>query len=176
MTCAVGIVRSGRVWIGADSAATSDDLIATRAPKVFRAGPLLVGFAGSYRSAQVLEHGLEVPSQADGQSDLAWLSTTFLDALRQAQRRAGAIRRDAEVDGSATAYLIGYRGALYELDGEYAIGVVGEYAAIGSGGAVALGSLHATPALSPRRRVEAALEAAACHCVGVRAPFSVVAL
>lgn len=175
MTCIVGIAWRGSVFIGGDSAAVTDELIATRGPKVFQVGDMLVGFAGSYRAAQVLQYGIELPNHPDDMSDIEWLSTLFVDGLRSAHRRAGAIRIEAGIDGSTIALLLGYRGGLYEVDGEYAVSHVTGHSSVGSGASVALGALHATrKGKDPRKRVLIALEAAAACCNGVRAPFAIM--
>lgn len=175
MTCVAGIARASQVWIGADSAASTDDLIATRTPKVFRLGELLVGFAGGYRAAQVLRFGIELPEHDPRLSSVEWLSTIFVDALRSAHRRSGVMRSEAGLDLNTTAFLIGYRGGLYDLDGEYAVTEVSDYAAIGDGAAVALGSLATTPRiLKPVRRLELALAASEKHCPSVRGPFLIL--
>lgn len=173
MTCVAGVVRSGRVWIGADSAATTDDLVALRQPKVFQVGGLTVGFAGSYRAAQVLRFGIEFPPDTAA-DPLEWLSTAFVDVLRAAHRRAGAMRLESGLDACTTAFLVGYRGGLYDLDGEYAVTEVRDYAAVGAGASLAMGVLAVTSRMRPARRVELALQTAEKHCPSVRGPFLIL--
>ena len=175
MTCVAGIVRAGQVWIGADSAASTDDLVSIRAPKLFRLGGLLVGFAGSYRAAQILQYGVELPEAST--PALEWLATAFVDVLRTAHRRGGAMRLDAGLDGNTIELLVGYRGGLFEVDGDYAVAEVHDYAAVGSGAPLAIGALAATPKiLNPVNRLERALDVAERHCPSVRGPFSIVKL
>jgi hypothetical protein len=52
MTCIVGLVDGGRVWLGGDSAGVSGwDLTVRADRKVFRNGPYVMGFTTSFRMA-----------------------------------------------------------------------------------------------------------------------------
>ena len=59
MTCIIGLVADGRVYLGGDSAAVHGwTRRRTRLRKVFRKGPFLVGYTTSFRMGQLLEHQL----------------------------------------------------------------------------------------------------------------------
>ena len=61
MTCVIGLEHKGEVYIGADSAATSGWAVsATRLPKVFLVNEFLIGYAGSFRMGQLLQHKLQI--------------------------------------------------------------------------------------------------------------------
>jgi ATP-dependent protease HslVU (ClpYQ) peptidase subunit len=81
-----------------------------------------------------------------------------------------------EEDGSQSfdgALLVAVRGNLFVIDEDFQVGEHADgYAAIGSGGSVALGALHATDGYLPHdKRVIAALKASERFCAGVRGPF-----
>ncbi len=69
MTCIVGLVHEGVVYMGGDSAATSSaylnqTILATE--KVFRNGEFLIGAAGSERASLLLRHSLSPPRNVPG--------------------------------------------------------------------------------------------------------------
>lgn len=193
MTCVVGLVHGGTVWIGADSAAT-DDIVSVRyaTPKVFRRGKLLFGVIDSFRMRDILHHDLEITRRPPGMSDDKYLVQHVVEDIRAAFEAAGFDpMTDNEDDVGSGAVLIGYHGRLWCMDWDYHLGeTVDGYIAIGSGADYALGSLHTSSKLwsrteypvrqehplDPKPRVLAALQASA-HCSQtVRAPFKVLSV
>ena len=72
--------------------------------------------------------------------------------------------------------LLGYKGKLYVLDGDWNIGEPAEnYTALGSGASVAMGAMFATfkasKSMTPKARLEVALQAASEYMVGISPPF-----
>jgi len=62
MTCVVGLVEDGTVYLGGDSAGTSqNDMDIYRTDKVFTRPPFIFGGAGSYRGIQLLKYELAIP-------------------------------------------------------------------------------------------------------------------
>lgn len=62
MTCIVGLVDQGNVWIGGDSAGVGGyDLMLRADQKVFRNGDFLMGFTSSFRMGQLLRYKLSPP-------------------------------------------------------------------------------------------------------------------
>ena len=64
MTCVIGIVDNGKVWMGGDSAAidSEEETITLRKdPKVFRNEDFLIGFAGTYRLGQLIQYMFNCP-------------------------------------------------------------------------------------------------------------------
>lgn len=176
MTVIVGVEHRGQVWIGGDSASIAGETITARADeKVFRNGPYLLGFAGSFRVGQIIRYAFSPPGQVFD-DDMQHLCVDFVDAMRVAQREKRALRRvDEETHESDSQFLLGYRGRLYAVDGDYQVERPAElYSAIGVGADFALGALAATNKKDPQKRVLAALEASARHCAGVRGPFVVL--
>lgn len=176
MTAIAGLVDTdGRVFIGGDSAGIAGYSRVVRADtKVFRRGPYVFGFAGSFRIGQLLHHVLNVPIPPDNTKHLdAFMVGPFIDAVRECLKAGGAneIYREVETGG---VFLTGIRGQLYCVDSDYQVGIpaIG-YEAIGCGEDLVRGSLHATAPLkwSPRRRITRALEAAVTFSAGVAPPF-----
>lgn len=177
MTCIVGLVHEGRVFIGGDSAAVGGWRTRPSAvSKVFVKGPFAIGYTSSFRMGQILEHYLEVPEQAPGTDDMAFMVRVFVEQVRQCLKERGFSKVENNQEEGGT-FMVGYRGRLYLIWDDYQ---VSEYqdgiAACGSGEAYALAALHALRArgLSPETRVLSALDAAQYFNIGVRGPFMVI--
>ncbi|HSK39301.1 MAG TPA: hypothetical protein VK943_06005 [Arenibaculum sp.] len=174
MTCIVGLVDDGRVWMGGDSAGVSGLDITVRAdPKVFRNGPFLIGFTSSFRMGQLLNFRLKVPAQEPGTDVFGYMVTVFVEAARDCLKEGGYAQRnnDAETGGS---FLVGYRGRLFSIQSDYQVCEADRsFHAIGCGADYALGAFAASRQLPAEQRVRLALEVAETFSGGVRAPFRI---
>jgi len=174
VTCIVGIVHNGSVYMGGDASGVAEYNIQNRRnPKVFQNGPFLIGYMGSFRMGQILQYKFKPPVQKDDEDDMYFMVTSVIDAIRKCFNENGfsSIKNNEEEGGF---FLIGYKGKLYEIQSDYHVAVHYEpYTAIGSGDAIALGSLHSTEKLnlSPYKRIKWALQAAERFNCSVRGPF-----
>jgi ATP-dependent protease HslVU (ClpYQ) peptidase subunit len=177
MSCVIGLAQRRRVYIGADSGAVGSRFIrTTNLPKVFRRGPFLIGYVGSFRMGQVLEHYLDVPAQAPDEGEMTYMVTRFIDAVRDLLRAKGVMSIDHHKE-TGGQFLVGYRGRLYSVNSDFHVGDMADgFDAIGSGAVVALGALMALEGLAPRERITRALEIAAYYIVDVYPPFRVLSL
>lgn len=179
MTCIVGLVDRGTVYVGGDSAAVGGLSIETRAdPKVFVRDGVIIGYTSSFRMGQLLQYALQIPEQSARQTDMAYLVTTFADAVRALYRERGFMGKVGEREDGGT-FLLGYRGRLYKVADDFQVAQVAHpYDAVGCGGELALGALYATAdcGLDPEARIRVALAAAAEFSAGVRPPFHVLRL
>lgn len=177
MTAIVGIAHDRSVYIGGDSGCSNGWHDSVRSDtKVFQNGPYLFGFTTSFRMGQLLHHAL-TPPEPTGDLD-RFMSTTFIDAIRECLKLGGWAEKTNEREKGGQ-FLVGVAGRLFDIDSDYQVGEeAAGHAAIGSGYLVALGSLYATgeTRMSPRRRVQTALEAAERYTAGVRAPFTCLVL
>ena len=186
MTCIVGLHSKGKVWIGGDSAGVSPATLSKvlrKDSKVFKIGTeYIVGYSGSFRFGQVLRYKFIPPEKPEGKDDYEFLVTDWLDTLRSTLRDSGFTKIDDNVETFEDAYaLIGYNGKLYCLEEDLQIGeLTVPFASIGCGSDFAFGSLDTSIKLSkrmsPRKRVQLALEAAAAFSGGVSAPFTIQSL
>lgn len=182
MTCIVGLVKNGTVWLGGDSAATDGNMDRTiiKDPKVFVKGEVGFGVCGSPKVMDALAHGMELPIQQDG-DDRSFLVTTLVPAIRDGLVKLDAAGEDKSPFGGGPGItfegemLVGYRGKLYKLQGNFQlIHSADGYDTTGSGGTLAMGSLKATKKMSnPRKRLLAALEASTSNA-GCAPPFVIV--
>lgn len=174
MTCIVGLVDNGKVYLGGDSAGVAGWSLTVRADsKVYSNGPYILGFTSSFRMGQLLRHAFDPPTPPD--QDLErFMCTTFIDAVRKCLQMGGYAtkKEDAEQGGN---FLVGVAGRLFEVHSDYQVGeAVDGYSACGCGEEIALGSLHATAltGMAPHARVTLALQAAERFSAGVRGPFA----
>jgi hypothetical protein len=186
MTCIVGLVHNGKVYMGGDSAAIGGwNLTIRKDRKVFQNGDFLIGGTSSFRMLQLLHHAF-VPPVYDPEVDIEkFMATTFIDAIRQCFKDGGYAKKTSEEESSGGQFLVGFRGRLFDIQSDYQVQEsMDGYDAVGVGLEVALGSLHATsyPDLyddadqGARGRVMMALEAAEHHSAGVRGPFYIEVL
>lgn len=160
MSCVVGLVNEGRVYIGSEGRASTCDgeVRCDNMKKIFRNGPYLFGFIGSVRGGQILfPKYFEVP-------DDVW---DMPDAIREQSEAKGCLTATEEgVVATGCNYLIGHKGKLYEILVDFQMFEIETFTAIGSGSNFAFGSLCTTEMMSnvakitPKRRLELALDAA----------------
>lgn len=178
MTCVVGVIEGGRAWVGADSALSNmntHELIACVNQKAFRVGECLIGVCSSARVADVLRYGFDPPKHPRRMDPARYMRTVFVDAMRDTLRKAGALQQMHGVDTVDAGILIGYRGRLFIVEGDLHIHeALDDYAAMGSGGAVANGALSVSRGVPPRKRILAALAASERYTASVRRPFYVM--
>ena len=173
MTCIAGIAQDGKVTMGADSASASGwDMRATALPKVFRKGPMLIGYTSSFRMGQLLRHKLVLPEQ-EAEDDLQYMVVGFIEAARKCLSDGGytEIENNQEEGGE---FLVGYKGVLYHVGGDFQVNTYQDgIAAVGCAEGYALAVMHVLGG-SPKERVAKALETAAYFSAGVLAPFIIL--
>lgn len=172
MTCIVGLETEDSVIIGADSAAVGGlDIISSKLEKVFRRGDFLIGYTTSFRMGQLLQYKLDVEPQKVKQTDLEYLSTTFIDAVRKCLKDGGYAEVKNEKEDGGT-FLIGYNKKLYVVYDDFQVNQPRNKTwAVGCGHAYALGSIFSNKYLSPKGRIKEALSAAEKFSAGVQGPF-----
>ncbi|MFT3850477.1 MAG: hypothetical protein QM739_17905 [Propionivibrio sp.] len=173
MTCIVGIVDDGVVWMGGDSAGVCGYSITSRRdPKVYRVGEFLFGYSGSFRMGQVLGYGFAPPHHGEFIDVDRYMRTVFIDALRATLKGAGFAQNNSGTEEISGAFLVGYRGRIFCVEPDYQVAErLDAFDAIGCGSDIALGSLYATKDITPPDRITAALEAAEYFNGGVKGPF-----
>lgn len=181
MTCIVGLAHAGKVYLGGDSIALSDDYnacVVTDA-KVFIVGNIAFGFAGSFRAGQLIRYGLQIPNHAKNKSDMEYLVVDVVDAIRLLLKDKGAMGSlENSEEESPSQFLVGYKGNLYYIDSDFHVGRIKEgYCAIGIGAPIALGSMFSTdPEMDPCERITTALKASEKWSAAVREPFTIIEL
>jgi len=180
MTCIVGIEKAGRVYLGGDRAGCNRwTCVDAGVCKVFKNGPIIAGYSGSFRFGQLLQHAFKVPDQPSDMEVMHYLCVDFIDALRSVLKAKGLSEIDNNVEAISGSALIGYRGGLYELDADFQIRPR-QIASIGSGYVAALGVLYHLMSVSsemrPKRVLEYSLVTAAALTGTVSGPFDFVSM
>lgn len=184
MTCIVGLVDKGKVYIGGDTMGV--DLPALlkctrKDEKVFIKDDFIFGFAGSYRLGQIVRYKLNAPDRKVKQTDFEYLVADWLTSLREVCKEEGMTKVDDNVESIEGGLLFGYKGKLYTVEEDFQIGEVDTpYWSIGCGDHFALGSLATTQKLVKNKRISAtnrirmALETAEFFSAGVGGPFNIL--
>jgi ATP-dependent protease HslVU (ClpYQ) peptidase subunit len=158
MSLIVGLETKNRIYMACDSQATGDtDKRYLPHSKIFKTNNgYIVGFAGSLRSAQLI-------MRHDFPDDI-W---NVPDTLREHLKNFGGLSHGkdedmyGEIEVMQSSLLIGFKGSLYEIQGDFGILTrVEPYAAIGEGRPYALGVMYATEnkKMQPRKRLELAVQ------------------
>ena|SRR3990167_1385107 len=176
MTCIIGIENKGKVWMGGDSAGTSEDFSqrVLGDKKVFQKDSLVFGVCGLPKVMDALRYAIELPKQQKGTDDRQFVAAELLPAIKAGLKVEGCTEGDGETFHGAI--LFGYRGKLYRIESNFQI-ITNAYGfdSVGSGADIAIGALHgSTKDKNAKRRIVQALEASAINNAGVRPPFTVV--
>jgi hypothetical protein len=176
MTCIVGLVHGGKVYIGGDSAGSNASwgLTVRNDKKVFVNSGFAMGFTSSFRMGQLLAYTF-IPPVPELDTDLMkFMVNTFIVAVRNCFKDGGYASKTNDVEAAGN-FLVGYRGRLFEIGNDYQVGEASSgLDTVGCGAELALGSLYATAAMKPRSRILTALKIAEQCSAGVRAPFHIV--
>ena len=169
MTVIAGIAHQGSVYISGDRGASDgDSILSMTTPKIDKVNDWIFGYAGSGGLGQIVKH-LECWNRHPKNAE-RFLRNDFVEEFQTARAKIGG------KDEEEATLLIGYKGTLWEIDtSDYACFPFG-YTAIGSGGPIALGSLHATQhtAITPELRLEMAINSAIEHNPSCKGPIDTI--
>lgn len=174
MTCIVGVVDQGRVFIGGDSGAFSGWSANIRVDaKVFEAGGFVYGVCGSPRINQILRYVFQPPPFLGG-DPMAYMVCQFIPELRAVMGREVNDAARTEIPGNSS-FLVGFAGRLFEVWPDWQVAETAEgVSALGCAREPALGALYAARWMLPRVALEVALDAAVALNAGVRKPFLII--
>jgi hypothetical protein len=177
MTVLVGITHNGVTWIGADGAASTGYFVSTMVePKVWEQGAFLIAGTGALRELQIIQHRVTLPTFNEDSDLLRYLVVDFANVVRQARKDSGFEEKHANGTEASPGLLIGYAGRLFDMDSGYAVSEHKNFAVHGCGRDLAYGSLHTSAKIwtSPRKRIEAALNAACSVNAYCKPPFTIL--
>ena len=162
MTVIAGVASKGVVTLSGDRGASDgDSILSMTTPKIFQSGDFLLGYAGSGGLGQILKH-MECWAKHPRNIE-KFLRNDFVEEFKLLREKIGG------KDEEEASLLVGYKGMLYEMEtSDYGVYPF-DYTAIGSGGPIALGSLHTSSTYTPQQRTILAVEAAIAHsptCLG----------
>jgi ATP-dependent protease HslVU (ClpYQ) peptidase subunit len=176
MTVVAAVKHEHGILMGGDTAScgTGTYNLYARGKVVRINDRLLIGSCGLARLNTLLHYKFKAPPHARRLSDDAYVAGPLTDklfALVKSEKHLSGTENDA-MEGHL---LVAYKHELYLLDGGFAVLQPTEpFAAIGSGEAHALASLHTTADLPmpPHERLTRALRAAARYTSTVYEPFT----
>lgn len=184
MTCIVAISDGERVWMGSDSRRNRGEEIGPCTDSKLwthenQFGSWAIGFAGVAATAQVMKY-MTWPDPATDIDPVSgdpevYVASQLMPDLRKTMKESGRVEIKNGLETFECNLLIGIKGVLFDVDGGFGVSKISRsYAAWGSGGAVALGSLGSTErrgSLDPKERLQEALELAAEVNRSVGPPF-----
>lgn len=172
MTCVIAIEQDGVAYIGSDSF-LGTDLIRDSVDKpkfFFKGNSLVIGYAGSLRSAQIVEHSIKFRRPRKGESIDRFLVKEVVAKIRAAFAEEGLS------DTCDTEFLVVCRNKIYMIQSDFSVARNAHgFLVIGSGQDFALGALAAIPKdIPPKERIEKALSIAAEFSPHVCGPFHII--
>ncbi|MEZ2446086.1 hypothetical protein AB6805_30430 [Chitinophaga sp. RCC_12] len=178
MTCIIGVVSKGKVFIGGDSAGVDgNDMMIRKDEKVFKIGEFIFGCTSSFRMIQLIRYSFTPPKITPKRNIYEYLCTDFINALRECLINGGFAQKDMESEAGGVS-LMGYKGRLFYIGDDYQIGEPKDLmAAIGSGAAYSLGAMIAMKGRTgtpPEKMIDISLRVAAHLSTGVRPPFTIL--
>ncbi|MHA1816661.1 MAG: hypothetical protein ACTSX1_11685 [Candidatus Heimdallarchaeaceae archaeon] len=170
MSCVIGLLQDGKLYIGSDGIATTEEgerrpIIAT---KIFTNKGYLIGFTGSVRTGQLIG-----PKYFDPPTNIYELS----DSIREHILQKGSLIVSGETQQHLQScnFLVGYQGRLFEILIDFQMNEIsGAFTAIGSGAVYSFGSLFATKKWkSSEKRIINALDAACEYDRSCGRPYTI---
>jgi len=181
MTCIVGLFKDNRIWVGGDSAASTDYLIQQRSDeKVFINNNCIIGISGSPRMGQLLRYSFIPPKLHIEDNIMNYMVNDFINSIRNTFKNAGFSEKINEVESLGNSYfIVGIKNKLFTIFSDYQIAEHAlPFASIGSGQEYALGSLFSTINLetSSENKIKIALDAASTFNPFVRSPYTILSI
>lgn len=181
MTVIVGIVdkKNNSVILGGDSAGTDGRGKQTKStqPKVFRSGKFVIGWSGSFRVGNILQHSFCPPKLKKGRDIFEYMVNDFTDEIRETLKKKGSLGRFSDGEDKGEAFLVGHKGRLFSIQIDFSVTEsLDGFSTIGSGGLLALGSLNTTDkmAMSAMSKVTYALVSACQSMSSCSTPYNFV--
>lgn len=153
-------------------------MVVRKDPKVFKCGEFILGGAGSFRAIQILRNHLSLRDLYPNEDLTVYMETEFIESVRGCLKHFASAASDDGTDVFSGGFLVGARGRLFNIGGDFQVGENHyPYDSVGCGADYALGSLYSLDksSLGPVDQITIALEAAQQFSAGVRAPFNIMA-
>lgn len=182
MTCIVGMVEDGTMYLAGDSCGSNGHNVRIYSnPKVFKKDRFIMGYTSSFRMGQVLEHVFIPPQYNDSYSCVyEYMVQSFIPALINCFDASGFCKNTSGVK-SGGCFIVGFRGELFTIEDDFQVACYSDsygtsYHAIGSGAETALGALYALRDVKckPSDRLKCALDITSELIASVEGPFTVI--
>jgi ATP-dependent protease HslVU (ClpYQ) peptidase subunit len=162
MTCIVALKENGKIYFGADKA-LSDSYTMRRMSynKIFKKGKYIIGYTGSPRMGQLLEHSIELPDPPEGGIDLHFMISLFIESVRKGFKEYGfsEIENNKEKGGT---FIIGVDGEIFKVYSDFQVSTFeNNFVCCGSGDDFAEAVMEVMKdILPPKERIAKAIEIA----------------
>lgn len=173
MTCIIGLVEDGRVYMVSDSAASGGNTSRRIAgSKIAKHGDFLVGASGSTVTLDVIS---ELPSfHVEEGDDIRKLVFLFSNMLREKLKELD-LTIDYESATSLPSFshvIVGVAGRLFTIQHDFSIIEYNEpFASIGSCDEIVLGAISVTPRIEPIQRLTLIMDVCSRYAMGVSGPY-----
>lgn len=176
MTCIIGLVENGKVYMSCDSLSSDGyDRNVVARTKVFSKDSFLIGCTGSIRMSQLLQYNLTIPEQKE-ESNMAFMVCTVVEAIREQFKTAGFTKIENNREDGGT-FLMGYKNQVYTIQDDFAVlQYERNFHACGAGAERALVIMRALEHLPPRERILKTLEIVTEFSSLVTPPFHILEL
>lgn len=178
MTCILGLVKDGEVYIGGDSMASNGwDMRLTARPKVFRKSGLIIGYTTSFRMGQILEHNLIIP-EITKDYPMEYMVESLIPEIRKTLKELGFSKVENNVETGGD-FLVGFGGNLFAVYSDYQVlmSLTG-YESVGIGAPFAMGALsaflHDNLIQDPKALIVNSIVISSKLCNGVCGPYYVL--
>jgi ATP-dependent protease HslVU (ClpYQ) peptidase subunit len=186
MTCIVALKHNNKIYMGADSLGSNGSTMSKAVrldEKVFVKDDMLFGFTTSFRMGQILRYVMTAPERPEGITDMAYLVAYWIPALIacfEDNGFRGYKEDDDEKSKVGGEFLLGYRGTLYHIEGDFQVGIpADQFSAAGCGQDLALGAVYAAKnagVKAPEKIITMALEASEHFSAGCQGPFHILSI
>ncbi len=177
MSAVIGIKTKAGVWIGADSALTSDERVTTGHCKLFKIDELLIGMAGSYRAINVIRYLFTSPPHLPNITTDTYIGSLLVPCLIKCFEENGIMNEGSyrEEFQKSTEFIIAYQNRLFEIDCAMGFVELEEIAAIGVGDDYAEGIYETTKKpINPNKLIKSILKLISENFNSVKPPFVVL--
>ncbi|MDY0314749.1 MAG: hypothetical protein RBR32_06700 [Bacteroidales bacterium] len=194
MTCVIGMIDNGNIYMGADSAGTNGRFQQRIRvdEKVFIKDEMIFGFTSSFRMGQLLRYQLNIPEHSQKKNLMTYMNTDFIEAVRKCLKDYGYASIDKNQDYGGT-FLVGYKSNLFRIESDFQVGISKyPYEACGCGEDFALGCIYGITRnqykmengilikkdinLTPKQIIKIGLRASYKFSAGVKPPFKILTL
>jgi len=143
VTCIIGCVDKNYIYMAGDSCGSNGHYYSIRKDdKIFRKGEMLFGYTTSFRMGNLLQWKFNIPKHPVEMSVMEYMNTVFVDEVIKCFSDNGYASVNKEVK-SGGHFLIGYKGQMFAIEGDFQVGITQDnIAACGCGAIAALAAFN----------------------------------
>jgi ATP-dependent protease HslVU (ClpYQ) peptidase subunit len=162
MTCIVALKENGKIYFGADKALSDTYTIRKMSSnKIFKKGKYILGYTGSPRLGQLLEHVIELPEPPKSGADLHFIVSSLIESVRKGLKEYGfsEVENNKESGG---LFIMGVDDEIFKVYSDFQVSTYeNNVGCCGSGEDYAEATMEALKdILPPKERIARAIEIA----------------